>query len=145
MMSSDSGKSGAPFVGAYTASKHALEGLAESLRRELMLFGIDVVLIGPGFVATPIWDKAEQADTSGYDETPFAPAMRKFSAYMLENGRKGYPPERIAQAVLTAITTDKPRTRYPVVKGWVQNWLLPIVLPRRMIDRIMAREFGLHP
>lgn len=145
MMSSDSGKSGAPFVGAYTASKHALEGLAESLRRELMLFGIDVVLIGPGFVATPIWDKAEQADTSGYDETPFAPAMRKFSAYMLENGRKGYPPERIAQAVLTAITTDKPRTRYPVVKGWVQNWLLPIVLPRRMIDRIMARELGLHP
>lgn len=145
MMSSDSGKNGAPFVGAYTASKHALEGLSESLRRELMLYGIDVVMVGPGFVATPIWDKAEQADTSTYDHTDFAPAMRKFSQYMLENGRKGYPPERIAEAVLTAVTAKSPAPRYAVVKGWFENWFMPMILPRRVVDRLIAREIGLLP
>ena len=145
MMSSDSGKNGAPFVGAYTASKHALEGLSESLRRELMLYGIDVVMVGPGFVATPIWDKAEQADTSAYEHTDFAPAMRKFSQYMLENGRKGYPPERIAEAVLTAVTAKSPAPRYAVVKGWFENWFMPMILPRRMVDRLIARDIGLLP
>ena len=61
-MSSMAGKFGAPFVGAYVGSKHAVEGLSESLRRELMVFGIDVVIIGPGTVVTAIWDKAEATD-----------------------------------------------------------------------------------
>lgn len=145
MMSSGSGKSRALFVGAYCASKHALEGLSESLRRELMLYRIDVVMVGPGFVATPIWDKAEQADTTAYEHTDFAPAMRKFSQYMLENGRKGYPPEPIAESVLTAITARKPAPRYAAVNDWFENWLMPMILPRRVIDRLIAKEFGLSP
>jgi hypothetical protein len=145
MMSSDSGQHGAPFVGAYCASKHAVEGMAESLRRELMLFGIDVVIVGPGFVATPIWDKAEQADTSAYEHTDFAPAMLRFQQYMLEEGRKGYPPERVAEAVLKALSSSKPAARYAVVKGWLENYVLPAVLPRRMIDGILAKQLGLLP
>jgi NAD(P)-dependent dehydrogenase (short-subunit alcohol dehydrogenase family) len=58
-ISSVSGKIGYPFMGPYAASKHGLEGFSESLRRELMLYGIDVIIIGPGSVATAIWDKAE--------------------------------------------------------------------------------------
>ena len=61
MISSVGGQNGAPFVGPYAASKFALEGYSQSLRRELMLFGIDVIVIGPGAIATPIWDKAENA------------------------------------------------------------------------------------
>ena len=53
-MSSASGKIAGPFMGAYCASKFGLEGLSESLRRELRLFGITVIIIGPGAVATPI-------------------------------------------------------------------------------------------
>ncbi len=59
MISSVGGQNGAPFVGPYAASKFALEGYSQSLRRELMLYGIDVIVIGPGAIATPIWDKAE--------------------------------------------------------------------------------------
>jgi NAD(P)-dependent dehydrogenase (short-subunit alcohol dehydrogenase family) len=59
MMSSIGGKNAFPFMGPYSASKFGLEGLSESLRRELMVFGIDVIMIRPGAVRTPIWDKAD--------------------------------------------------------------------------------------
>lgn len=52
-----------------------------------MLFGVDVIVIGPGSVATPIWDKAEVFDTSGYSNSPFLPAMEKVRAHMVETGR----------------------------------------------------------
>ena len=73
-ISSVGGKRGGPFLGAYVASKHALEGLSESLRRELMFHGIDVIIIGPGAIATPIWDKAENMDTSLYENTEYGEA-----------------------------------------------------------------------
>ena len=61
MISSVAGKNGTPMMGAYSASKHAIEGLSESLRREMMLFGIEVIIIAPGAVKTPIWSKAERS------------------------------------------------------------------------------------
>ena len=60
MMSSVAGEMGAPFLGPYAASKHAVEGISKSLRRELMLYGIEVVVIGPGAVATPIWSQGRR-------------------------------------------------------------------------------------
>ena len=57
-MSSVAGRFAAPFLGAYAASKFGLEGMSDALRRELMVYGVDVVLIEPGMSATPIWDKA---------------------------------------------------------------------------------------
>ena len=64
MISSVAGRNGNPLVSAYSASKHAIEGLSESLRREMMLFGIDVIIIAPGAVKTPIWGKAYLVDIS---------------------------------------------------------------------------------
>jgi NAD(P)-dependent dehydrogenase (short-subunit alcohol dehydrogenase family) len=142
-ITSVAGKLGAPFVGPYTASKHALEGLSESLRRELMLYGIDVVMVAPGHVATPIWDKAEEIDPTPYEHLDIFPAMRKFLDFFVAEGRKGYPPERIAGVVLEALTAARPRARYPVVPGHVQNWTIPRLLPVRVVDRIMASQLGL--
>ena len=64
MMSSVGGKVASPFLGPYSASKFALEGLSESLRRELMVYGVDVIIIAPGAIATPIWDKADTVDVT---------------------------------------------------------------------------------
>ena len=141
-MSSVSGKGGYPFLGAYAASKFALEGFSESLRRELMLYGIDVIIIGPGSVATPIWDKAEDLDISIYSGTEYAEAIRRIYKYMIEDGRNGYPPEKVGEVVLHALTTPKPHVRYAVVPGNPIRRFIQRLLPKRVIDRIIARNLG---
>src|SRR5436305_4431115 len=133
MISSVGGKNSTPFTGPYNASKFALEGLSESLRRELMIFGIDVIVVAPGAVATPIWDKAEQIDISRYANTPYAAALDKVKGYMLELGRKGFPPERIGRAVWHALTARRPKVRYTVTPDPLQN-LMVTTLPKRLVD-----------
>ena len=141
-ISSVGGQAGGPFLGAYSASKHGLEGFSESLRRELMLYGIDVIIIGPGAVATPIWDKGEQEDLSKYANTDYMTAVQRLQRAMIEGGRKGYPPEKVGEVVLQALTTSKPHVRYAVIPGNLLRPILQILLPRRMIDRIIARNLG---
>src|SRR4029077_8641541 len=101
MISSVAGKHGNPLTSAYSASKHAIEGLSDSLRRELMLFGIDVIVVAPGAVKTPIWDKAEQVDVTQYANTPYAESLGKVRDYMIANGKKGFPPEKLGEVVPT--------------------------------------------
>jgi len=144
-ISSVGGKAGGPFLGAYSASKHGLEGFSESLRRELMLYGIDVIIVGPGSVATPIWDKAEQEDMSIYANTDFIEAAQRVQKYMIEGGRKGYPPEKVGEVVWHALTTSSPRVRYAVIPGSSLSRIVQMLLPKRMVDRIIARNLGFKP
>lgn len=141
-MSSVSGKIGYPFVGAYAASKHGLEGFSESLRRELLLYGIDVIIIGPGSVATPIWDKAEQVDIAANAGADYVPSVRRVQASMIRNGKNGLPTEKVAEVVLQALTTPKPRVRYAVVRPTIINRFVLRLLPKRIIDRFIARNLG---
>ena len=141
-ISSVGGKNGGPFLGPYAASKHGLEGFSESLRRELILYGIDVIIIGPGSVATPIWDKAEQADISAYANTEYAEAARRMQKYMIADGRKGYPPEKVGEVVWQALTTPKPRVRYAVIPGSSFRRIIQMLLPKRMVDQIIAKNLG---
>ena len=142
-ISSVGGKIGAPFIGAYVASKHGLEGLSESLRRELMLYGIDVIIVGPGSVKTPIWDKAERLDMSQYDNTDYRAILPKVRAYFLKEGRAGFAPERIGATVLQALAAPNPGVRYAVVPKRFLNWTLPNLLPRRMLDKAIAGQLGM--
>ena len=141
-ISSVGGKNGGPFLGAYSASKHGLEGFSESLRRELMLYGIDVIIVGPGSVATPIWDKAEQADVSAYANTDYVEAARRVQNYMIQDGRNGYPPEKVGEVTLHALTTSKPRVRYSIIPGSSFRRIIQMLLPKRMVDRIIAKNLG---
>jgi len=141
-ISSVGGKFGGPFLGAYAAAKHGLEGFSESLRRELMLYGIDVIIIGPGSVATPIWDKAEQADLSIYADTEYVEAARRVQEYMIRDGRNGYPPEKVGEVVWHALTTPRPRVRYAVIPGSSFRRIIQMLLPKRVVDRIIAKNLG---
>lgn len=141
-ISSVSGTSAAPFVGAYATSKHGLEGFSEALRRELMLYGIDVIIVGPGPIATPIWDKAEAADISRYAHTDYVESARRAQAYMIHNGKNGLPAERVGEVVLQALTSRNPRVRYAVLGRDFFRRFIQRLLPKRFIDRIIAKNLG---
>jgi NAD(P)-dependent dehydrogenase (short-subunit alcohol dehydrogenase family) len=138
------GRNAVPFLSPYNASKFALEGLSESLRRELLPFGVDVIVIGPGAVATPIWGKAEQIDITPYRDTPYAVPLERLRNYMLGMGERGLPPERVGEAVLLALTAPKPKVRYAVSPQPLQDFIAR-TFPRRFVDRMIGGRLGLLP
>ena len=144
MISSVAGKNGNPLTAAYAASKHAIEGLSESLRREMMLFGIDVIIIAPGPVKTPIWSKGEEVDISAYRNSPFFPALQRIRKFMQHLGEIGLPPEKIAERIADALTPASPRVRYQITPDPMRH-LMNAVLPKRMVDKIIAKRLGLLP
>ena len=144
MISSVAGKNGNPLLSAYSASKHAIEGLSEGLRREMMLFGIDVIIIAPGAVKTPIWSKAEEVDISAYRNSPFFPALGKIRKFMLHLSEIGLPAEKIAERIADALTSRHPKVRYTITPEPL-TYLMAAILPKRMVDRIIARRLGLLP
>ena len=138
------GRISAPFLGAYTATKHAVEAMTDSLRRELVIYGIDAIAIGPGSVKTPIWDKAEDMNKDRpYSNTPWAEPIETFADVMLEGGRDGLDPKVIGQTIETALSADKPKARYAPVPEKLTNWTIPTRLPKRWLDRIFWKRFGL--
>lgn len=147
-ISSVGGRLAAPFLGAYVASKHALEGLSDSLRRELQIFGVDVIVVGPGSVATPIWDKAEADEMAGADRlsgTLWAKPFKAFTDYLVKDGRKGLSPEAVGDVVVEALTAAKPKARYAPVPGKFMNWVVPTNMPKRMLDGVIGKQLGLLP
>lgn len=143
MISSVGGRNGSPFVGPYSASKFALEGYSQSLRRELMLYGIDVIVIGPGAIATPIWDKAEGEDLKRFSNTDYALAVERVADYMLAQGKQGLPPSDVGDLVWHCLTDPKPKVRYEILRKPLMDAALPRMLPPRMVDNIIAKRLGL--
>jgi NAD(P)-dependent dehydrogenase (short-subunit alcohol dehydrogenase family) len=141
-ISSVSGKFAAPFVGAYAASKHALEAACDSLRRELMIHGIDVIVIEPGPIATPIWRKSLPA--IDYAATAYGEVAARVPDFIAESEAKALPVERAADAVMLALTAKRPRTRYVVTRNKLLNFVLPRLLPDRVMDRLIAAKLGLQ-
>lgn len=136
------GRHAFPFMAPYHTSKYGIEGLTESLRRELMIFGIDAILVAPGSIATPIWKKGEALDFDRYDKTIYKNAIEKFRHSMASIGRKGLPPEKIADVIVDALTTKNPKVYYRLTDSPLQFHALT-KLPKRWVDKTIARTLGL--
>ena len=133
-----------PFLGAYTASKHAMESITDSLRRELMVYGIDSISIGPGSVKTPIWKKAKEANAAEqYKDSAWKDSIKNFLDVMIEGAEDGLETEDIADVVYEAMTADKPKARYAPVPNKFVNYTLPTMLPERLVDEIFAKKFDI--
>ena len=143
-ISSTSARIAGPFTGAYSASKFGLEGFSESLRRELVLFGIDVIIIRPGAVVTPIWQKAEAGVTERFRNTPFAKALANFERYSAQEAKTGLAPEVIGKAVWRALTVSRPGVRFAIVPKRFVNWTIPHLIPMRILDKLVAQFFGIE-
>lgn len=139
------GRIAAPFLGAYTATKHANEAMTDTLRRELAIYGIDAIAVGPGSVRTPIWDKAEKDNESGlYAGSDWAESLKVFEETMLTGGKTGLPPEKIAEVVEDALSSPKPKARYAPVPDKLTNFTIATRLPKRWLDKIFIKRFGLQ-
>ncbi len=139
MMSSDSGFFATPFFGPYCASKFAIEGYSDSLRREMLLCGVKVIIIQPGRIATPMWDKGgEQLDRKG--TSPFIEVARKIGEHAIMKGKAtGLPPEAIARVVHTALTKKKPQLRYLVAPSTLKYRIIKL-LPGSGVDAMVKKE-----
>lgn len=147
MMSSVAGRSALPMVGAYSASKFALEAIADTWRVELYRWGIEVVLVEPGATRTPIWDKSATL-TVGIMEgaDPERVALYKGlievgSGFARKASLEGMPVEEVAGTVLTALTALRPKARYLLGRRVWQRVVLE-KLPVRLRDWILFRGSG---
>ncbi len=142
-ISSSTAKVVVPLLGAYSSSKCGLEGMSDALRRELILFGIDLVIVEPGTVNTEMYDKGEKEDLSEFKHTEYWEAVQMFQKYIVTEARtNGLPPERLGEAVHVALTAVKPKARYAVIPQRFKNWTLPRLLPTRMLDAELAKQMG---
>lgn len=141
------GRSAMPMTGPYAASKFALEAITDALRVELIPAGVDVIIVEPGMIATPIWQTSIKAADKVMDQLP--EEVWKYYGRIIKGVRerasrgdlKGKPPEDVARVVEKALTSRNPKTRYVVgrdarfrlILGW---------LPDRMRDRIIAGQLA---
>jgi len=140
-MSSLGGKLGQPFVTAYIASKFGIEGFSEALRREISPFDIQVIVMAPSAVATPVWEKVEKQDLSRFDATPYGPAFRSALGGIVKSApTRGLSAHAVAEATFAAMTARRPRLRYaPAANPILESLVLPL-LPKRLVDAVMRRQ-----
>lgn len=141
-ISSTSGRVAYPFMGAYASTKHALEALSDSLRRELILYGVDVIVIQPGTTNTPIKHKFAK-QVRKYEETDYGPMFVGLEEQMAEREITGLPVEKVVEAIVTAVESPHPKTRYAVPRKWLSSWIIPRLLPDRWLDRLVDNQLGL--
>ncbi len=141
MMSSDSGFFATPFVGPYCSSKFALEGYSDSLRREITPYGVKVILIEPGRIQTPIWDKGEQIlKNEKYSQSLFWKEAKAMGEYAIQKGRtSGLPPLAVAKTVYHILTAADPKLRYIVAENKLEYQLMKI-LPASYVDKIVIKK-----
>jgi NAD(P)-dependent dehydrogenase (short-subunit alcohol dehydrogenase family) len=143
-----SGLISAPFTGAYSASKFALEALTDSLRQELRPWKIRVSIIEPGFIQTPIVSKSLAAAEALLAQLPpealqlYGPFLRAVSDATQREAAKAAPTETVVKAVVHALSARRPRTRYVVGRPSFQISLVR-ALPDRWRDTLFARRLGL--
>ena len=141
-MSSVAGKIASPIMGPYSMSKHALEAYSDSLRRELLMHGIDVVIIAPGAIKTPIWDKADDIDTDRYQETEYFDVMMEMREKYKELGDSGLPPEAVGARARDVLTGRNKAVRHALLNNKLAMWTLPRLMPTRLLDKAIADRFG---
>ncbi|GAB4033921.1 SDR family NAD(P)-dependent oxidoreductase [Spirosoma gilvum] len=139
-ISSVNGEVAIPFMSAYVGSKFAVEGFSHCLRRELALFGIKVVIVGPGAVKTPIWSKG--TDMSAYQSTPYYPAMQWFLKQVETSEATGFSIDYVGKRIVAIYETARPNIRYAIVPNKLMGWIVPR-LPARLVDWIVERMSGL--
>ncbi|KPK08987.1 MAG: hypothetical protein AMS20_01245 [Gemmatimonas sp. SG8_28] len=145
-VSSINGRIAQPFIGGYSATKFALEAISDALRRELRPWGIGVIVVQPGAVATPIFDTARQRGRDlavrlpEVDRQLYPGVMQALLDRPGKPPRHAIPPTDVARVIARALRRRRPRTRYLVGRDARLGALLAAILPDRLLDRLLANR-----
>ncbi|RCJ15910.1 short-chain dehydrogenase/reductase [Nostoc sp. ATCC 43529] len=148
-MGSDSGKVCSPLLGPYCASKFALEALTDVLRMELQPWEINVSIIEPGAVTTPIWGKSIEQVDKIWESFPdqakklYLPTLEAVRKTANKIGQKGISAEEVAKVVSQALAVKRPKARYVVGMDAKINILLAKIMPERVLDKLISLYLGL--
>jgi NAD(P)-dependent dehydrogenase (short-subunit alcohol dehydrogenase family) len=149
MMGSVSGVLAMPMMAPYSGSKFALEGITDALRQELATWAIDVVLIQPGAIVTPIWQKGRdwasqmEAQLSEEAKQRYAQFIKRAKDMTYYAEKNGVPPEAVAMVCWRALTTKHPQTRYLVGKNARSQKLLARLVPDGLRDKLIRKQLKL--
>jgi NAD(P)-dependent dehydrogenase (short-subunit alcohol dehydrogenase family) len=148
-ISSIGGRMAFPMFGAYHAAKFGLEAVGDVFRQELRPWGIEVAIVEPGSIATPIWERGQQAaeafvaGASDEQERLYGQSIAAYREVARQTGERGIPPERVAKAIEHALGARRARTRYLVGLDAKAQARLKSLLPTRLVDRLIARFTGM--
>lgn len=143
-ISSVAGKIATPFFAPYAMSKHAVEAFSDSLRRELFWYDIDVITVGPGAVKTAIWAKTDDIDHTPFEGTDYEKRLKKIAEGAKSMGDGGVEAREIGRLIHRIIESKKPKTRYAILNKKFFMFTLPRLLPKRTLDKILAKNFGIY-
>ncbi|OIP97258.1 MAG: hypothetical protein AUK55_04645 [Syntrophobacteraceae bacterium CG2_30_61_12] len=148
-----SGRFSPPYLGAYAATKHAIEAMTDALRRELLPEGIRVCLIEPGAIETAVWNKSEDTYRSGLGAELFGgpgshytAALRAIQHLSARLRAKATRPEVVAKLITRIIQTPSPKSRYLLgldakAQAWMEQWV-PVRWADRLIESVLVRAGG---
>lgn len=146
LVSSIGGRVATPYLAPYAASKHAIEAIGDALRVELRSSGVQVALIEPGSVATPIWDKgraeARRVEVPGTLADYYGHVPAAMEKALEDTARRAIPPERVAETIERALRARRMRARYLVGRDAKGLLIARRVLPDRVFDRVLQRALG---
>jgi NAD(P)-dependent dehydrogenase (short-subunit alcohol dehydrogenase family) len=129
-------------AGAYHASKYAVEAIADAWRQELAPDGITVSLVEPGPIATPLWAKAIQTLDRLPANDRYAERIDAFRESLRHASKHGASPQKVAEQIEHAVTSDRPKTRYPIGAAAVVVPKIRRLIPDRLFDRAAQRVTG---
>ena len=138
-VSSISGLLTRPFMAPYSASKFAVESLSDALRMELHRFGIEVVIVQPGAVQTPIWQKAK-AEVPRFQDTPYARMFRAQNRLIRRFEKIAIPVDRVANLMVRIAERPKNKHRYLVTAYKPVVWIFARLVPTWLSDKLYLRE-----
>jgi len=144
-VSSVAGKIATPLLGAYNASKFALEALSDVLRLELLPFGIKVVVVEPGSSPTAIWKTSEARQAEAIrdgDARPYAALIERLRTLSADAQAHGFPASLFAETVERILNSPNPKPRYPIPGHIRRRLLLRKLVSDRMMDRLIRRALG---
>lgn len=144
-ISSIAGKISTPFLATYAASKHAVDGFSDGLRKEVAIRGMKVIIVGPGSIKTPIWEKGFERLPNKYENTVYEAPFALFIKFAMKQVERALPVSEVSECILDAMTAECPKLRYtPIPQKWL-NWWLPLTVPAKFFDKVVVKTLKLLP